>query len=156
MAQTHHVRLIGHCPDLWVGDFPQITYALASISVRLLVSASRQVSVGQIVKAAALLIVAIPAVFLLGSGDYFRSTEPLRISTAKAQIEQLQRALGTYLLDTGEFPTEAQGLEALRTDPGVERWNGPYLQKDVPRDPWGAPYVYRLVDGKPLIIASHH
>jgi general secretion pathway protein G len=28
--------------------------------------------------------------------------------------------------------------------PGDEpRWQGPYLQKAVPQDPWGQPYVYR-------------
>jgi general secretion pathway protein G len=139
-----------------VGDFPQITYALASIPVRLLVIALRQLSVRQIVKAAPLLIVAIPGFYFLLFGDYFRNAEPARAAAATSQIESLQRALGTYLLDTGDFPSEAQGLQALRLDPGVERWNGPYLQKEVPRDPWGAPYVYRLVDGKPLILASHH
>lgn len=33
-------------------------------------------------------------------------------------------------------------MGALRTNSGDPRWNGPYLPKDVPRDPWGRPYIY--------------
>lgn len=65
-------------------------------------------------------------------------------AAARAQLEALARALDTYRLDTGRYPTAAQGLAALRERPaGEPRWNGPYLQKDVPPDPWGKPYVYR-------------
>lgn len=65
-------------------------------------------------------------------------------TVARAQIEALARALDTYRLDTGRYPSSAQGLAALRGRPAGEvRWNGPYLQKDVPFDPWGKRYVYR-------------
>jgi general secretion pathway protein G len=65
--------------------------------------------------------------------------------TARAQIEALAKALDTYRLDVGHYPTAEQGLGVLRVRPqGVQRWNGPYLQKDVPLDPWGKPYVYRV------------
>ena len=110
----------------------------------------------QLVKTAPLLLLAIPGLFfLLFSGTYVHSSADARAIAAKSQIDQLQSALGSYLLDTGQFPTEAQGLEALRTDPGVESWRGPYVQKGIPADPWGAPYVYRLIDGKPQIDDSH-
>jgi general secretion pathway protein G len=67
-----------------------------------------------------------------------------RQKAAKAQITLLETALDTYKLDTSKYPTSSQGLEALRTQPsGVERWDGPYLPKDVPKDPWGHPYEYR-------------
>ncbi len=47
-------------------------------------------------------------------------------------------ALGTYKLDTGTFPTTEQGLQALRVKPAdVNQWNGPYMPKDIPKDPWG-------------------
>lgn len=63
---------------------------------------------------------------------------------ARAQISLFETALNTYRLDVGSFPTEAQGLEALREKPqGVENWDGPYLPKEIPADPWGNPYVYR-------------
>jgi general secretion pathway protein G len=67
-----------------------------------------------------------------------------RQKAAKAQITLFETALDTYKLDTSKYPTTSQGLEALRTQPsGVERWDGPYLPKAVPMDPWGHPYEYR-------------
>jgi general secretion pathway protein G len=66
-------------------------------------------------------------------------------AAARAQIEALAKALDTFRLDTGHYPSAAQGLTALRDRPtGMMKWNGPYLQKDVPADPWGKPYVYRM------------
>jgi general secretion pathway protein G len=62
---------------------------------------------------------------------------------AKAQISMFETSLDTYRLDVGKYPTTAQGLQALRVKPdGAEKWDGPYLPKDVPLDPWGKPYVY--------------
>lgn len=67
-----------------------------------------------------------------------------KTKAAKAQISLLETALDTYRLDVGKYPTTDQGLEVLRTKPSdVEKWDGPYLPKDVPMDPWGKPYVYR-------------
>ncbi|WP_131111779.1 type II secretion system major pseudopilin GspG [Sulfuricystis thermophila] len=67
------------------------------------------------------------------------------ITVARAQMEALAKALDTYRLDTGHYPSAVQGLAALRERPaGEAKWNGPYLQKDVPADPWGRPYVYRV------------
>lgn len=63
---------------------------------------------------------------------------------AKAQISLFETALDTYRLDVGRFPTSDQGLEALRKKPSeVDNWDGPYLPKEIPRDPWGNPYEYR-------------
>lgn len=74
----------------------------------------------------------------------FGNVSKSEITTAKAQIEAFSRALESYRLDTGKFPDTAQGLQALITQPeGISRWNGPYLQKEVPLDPWGQPYVYK-------------
>lgn len=62
---------------------------------------------------------------------------------AKAQISTLDSALDQFEMDTGNYPTTEQGLQALVVDPGVEGWHGPYLKKkNVPKDPWGKPYVY--------------
>ena len=67
-----------------------------------------------------------------------------RQKAAKAQIALFETALDTYRLDTSKYPTTEQGLQALRNKPdGVERWDGPYLPKDVPLDPWGHAYEYR-------------
>ncbi|HDH98328.1 MAG TPA: type II secretion system protein GspG [Deltaproteobacteria bacterium] len=63
---------------------------------------------------------------------------------AKTQIGLFETALDTYRLDVGRYPTTEQGLQALRTKPdGVANWDGPYLPKDIPLDPWGHPYIYR-------------
>ena len=67
-----------------------------------------------------------------------------RQKAAKAQIALFETTLDTYRLDTSKYPTSEQGLQALRTKPGgVERWDGPYLPKEIPLDPWGHAYEYR-------------
>jgi general secretion pathway protein G len=66
-----------------------------------------------------------------------------KVSAAKAQVELLGQALDQFRLDTGRYPTTAEGLNALVTDPGVANWDGPYLKKAVPNDPWGRPYSYQ-------------
>lgn len=74
----------------------------------------------------------------------FKHVGQARAATARAQISAFQTALGIYKLDTGNFPTTEQGLQALRVTPaGVKNWNGPYLPKEIPLDPWGNAYVYR-------------
>ena len=63
---------------------------------------------------------------------------------AKAQITLFETALDTYRLDMGKYPTTDMGLQALRAKPeDADKWDGPYLPKDIPRDPWGNPYEYR-------------
>ncbi len=61
---------------------------------------------------------------------------------AKTQIEMLGQALDAFRLDVGRYPSTTEGLNALVTNPGVEGWNGPYLKKGVPNDPWKRPYQY--------------
>jgi general secretion pathway protein G len=64
---------------------------------------------------------------------------------ANAQIQALSTALENYEHDVGSYPSTEQGLAALRTEPElVWGWDGPYLIKDVPNDPWGRPYIYRF------------
>lgn len=75
---------------------------------------------------------------------YFSQIGKSEVTTAKAQIDAFSKALDTYRLDTGRFPTTEQGLGALLAAPaGTAKWNGPYLGKAVPADPWGRAYVYR-------------
>lgn len=62
---------------------------------------------------------------------------------ARTQIEVLGTALDTFRLDVGRYPTTQEGLSALAAKPqGLDVWDGPYLKKDVPQDPWNRPYVY--------------
>jgi general secretion pathway protein G len=75
---------------------------------------------------------------------YFSQLNKSERSTAKAQIESFGKALDAYRLDTGRYPSTEQGLNALMVKPNdVPKWEGPYLQKAVPLDPWGRAYVYR-------------
>lgn len=62
---------------------------------------------------------------------------------AKAQIELLGQALDQFRLDVGRYPTTQEGLNALVTNPGADNWQGPYLRKGLPNDPWGRPYQYQ-------------
>ncbi|MFZ5774074.1 MAG: type II secretion system major pseudopilin GspG [Thermodesulfobacteriota bacterium] len=63
--------------------------------------------------------------------------------TAKTQIEIIMAALDAYRLDVGRYPTQQEGLPSLFANPGAEKWDGPYLKKAVPPDPWGNPYHYK-------------
>ncbi len=75
---------------------------------------------------------------------YFGQVGKSNTNIARAQIEQLGKALDTYRIDVGSYPTTEQGLQALVTKPdGVDRWQGPYLAKQVPGDPWGRAYRYK-------------
>ena len=67
-----------------------------------------------------------------------------RQAAARVQIELLGAALDQFKLDVGRYPNTQEGLQALQQSPGnAPGWEGPYLKKDVPRDPWGNPYQYR-------------
>ena len=76
---------------------------------------------------------------MMGQADKARKT------AARAQINAFMTALGSYKLDTGNYPTSEQGLQALRVKPeSVSGWQGPYTDKEIDNDPWGHPYVYRF------------
>jgi general secretion pathway protein G len=68
---------------------------------------------------------------------------------AKIQINSFKNGLNVYYRDFGRFP---ENLEDLRDRPGgadADRWDGPYLDNDIPPDPWGRPYQYeQAVDEK--------
>lgn len=75
---------------------------------------------------------------------YYAQIGKSQRSVAKSQIEAFSRALGTYRLDVGSLPTTEEGLRALVDKPGdASKWNGPYLEKGIPLDPWGHAYVYK-------------
>lgn len=76
--------------------------------------------------------------------QYFAQIGKSNAKVARAQIESFGQALDQYRLDVGSYPTTEQGLLALRAAPQqVARWQGPYLKRDIPEDPWGRAYVYR-------------
>jgi general secretion pathway protein G len=80
---------------------------------------------------------------------YFAQLGKSEITVAKSQIESFERALDTFRLDVGRYPTSEEGLAALNNKPAnADKWNGPYLKKDVPQDPWGHPYIYKAPGSK--------
>ncbi len=71
-------------------------------------------------------------------------SEQARITATVTQIATFNTALGAYEVDTGAYPASQDGLRALVIQPGnANGWHGPYLQSDIPPDPWGHPYVYQ-------------
>ena len=74
---------------------------------------------------------------------YFAQIGKSEVKTAKAQIVAFEKALQQYRVDVGRYPSTEQGLQSLLTKPSnVSKWDGPYLEKALPMDPWGHPYVY--------------
>jgi len=72
--------------------------------------------------------------------EMFSKVDSSQRKTATAQMQMLQTAISAYRLDIGNFP---QSLNELRQSDNP-RWDGPYLPKDVPLDPWGNAYIYRF------------
>lgn len=91
-------------------------------------------------------IVVIAILATLVAPNVFRHIGSAKDATARTQIEMLGAALDAYRLDTGRYPSTAQGLQALSQAPTAEPrttgWRGPYLRKAVPADPWQRAYVY--------------
>jgi general secretion pathway protein G len=78
---------------------------------------------------------------------YFGEVGKSQRQVAAAQIEGLGQALDQFRVDTNHYPTMTEGLAALYAAPGTSsepNWNGPYLKKPVPPDPWGNAYVYTI------------
>ncbi|MDA8242411.1 MAG: type II secretion system major pseudopilin GspG [Nitrospiraceae bacterium] len=74
----------------------------------------------------------------------FGNVDKANVSATKTQVEMLGSALDAFRLDVGRYPSTAEGLNALITNPGIDGWNGPYLKKNVvPNDAWKKPFQYQ-------------
>lgn len=81
---------------------------------------------------------------------YFAQIGKSKIGVTRAQIDGFDKAIDQFRVDTEHFPTAEQGLVALHAQPVNEpAWQGPYLKKNVPEDPWGNAYVYRMPSSDP-------
>jgi general secretion pathway protein G len=96
------------------------------------------------------LIELLVVVFIIGllagfvAPRYFSQVGKSEVNVARAQLDALGKALDQYRLDTGHYPSTELGLRALVERPlGEPKWAGPYLQKEIPLDPWGKAYLYR-------------
>ena len=71
---------------------------------------------------------------------------------ALSQISALEAALDTHRLDVGEYPASLEGLRENISNRAS--WNGPYLRREVPSDPWGYEYVYDS-NGREFTLVSY-
>ena len=72
-------------------------------------------------------------------------TDDARVAKAQSDISQFSALMEQFKLDMRRYPTEEEGITALRTAPDAEDvglWKGPYTTKAIPQDPWGNDYVY--------------
>ena len=93
-----------------------------------------------------LLVVIVIIGMLVGyvGPKYFKQVGKSQITVVRDQLHAFGQALDQYRLDTGHYPTTQQGMAALMEKPANEtKWDGPYLKKAVPVDPWGTPYGYK-------------
>lgn len=102
------------------------------------------------------LLIVILILGLLGSlvaPQMFSRVDSSRVQTAETQIRMLETAINTFRIDTGRFPENLD--ELLKSDHPM--WDGPYLPREVPADPWGNAYVYKVPgeDGKPFDLISY-
>jgi general secretion pathway protein G len=72
--------------------------------------------------------------------EMFSKVSSTKRKTATAQMQMFQTALDTFRLDVGSYPSELTELVASQR----RGWDGPYLPKSVPADPWGFSYQYQL------------
>lgn len=90
----------------------------------------------------------------------FSRVDDSKIQTAQIQIKMIKGTLETMRLDIGRFPLEEEGLKLLNQPPSDERlkslWKGPYLDEEVPLDPWGSNYQYTVPgqNGRPFALYS--
>lgn len=76
----------------------------------------------------------------------FGQLDRAKVTAAKAQIQMLETSLDTMRLDLGRYPSAEEGLSLLVAPPSEEaarqRWFGPYIDGELPLDPWDRPYLY--------------
>ena len=76
----------------------------------------------------------------------FNQVDRSKITAARAQAQALKTSMNTLRLDIGRYPTAEEGLSLLVTPPTDEalrsNWFGPYIEGDLPADPWGNSYRY--------------
>jgi general secretion pathway protein G len=108
-----------------------------------------------------LIVLAITVILSAGIGiPAMQQIERAKRTAAREQIETFRIALQNYYLDCHQYPEADQGLDALFEKPILSpvpaSWNGPYLDRRSPPDPWGRPYEYsrETTSGLPFVVVS--
>ena len=99
-----------------------------------------------------IVVVILGLLMSLVAPTMFSKVDSTKIKTASAQMQMLETSLATYWLDMGEYPTKLDDLFSS----SLAGWDGPYLPKAVPNDPWSNPYSYQSPgpDGEPFVLMS--
>jgi general secretion pathway protein G len=100
-----------------------------------------------------IVIVIVGLLMSLVAPKMFSKVSSTKTKTAAVQMEMISTSLDTFRLDVGSYPNALRELRASNT----VNWDGPYLPKDVPMDPWGNPYIYLIPgeDGQPFSLKSY-
>ncbi|MEL3906612.1 MAG: type II secretion system major pseudopilin GspG [Treponema sp.] len=84
----------------------------------------------------------------------FKFVGKAKVTACKNQIEVFKLSLQAYYLDCGTYPSGTQGLTALWEKPVLHpipaHWNGPYIDRELPADPWNNAYIYKNPGDKGL------
>ena len=105
-----------------------------------------------------IVIVILVTLASIATPMYLNYVSKANIGAAKSQVKLLSDALIGYKTDNKEFPSEDVGLQALVENvDDLETWQGPYLQGNLPKDPWGNDYIYRCPgeDNRPFEVISY-
>jgi general secretion pathway protein G len=93
-----------------------------------------------------LVLVILVILASLATYNILNAQKAAKLNAAKSQIDMFNTAFDAYQLDIGTFPSQASSFQALRTRPAdipdPDKWQGPYLTKDIPLDPWNKQFVY--------------
>jgi general secretion pathway protein G len=111
-----------------------------------------------IVGASGAAILVISTVAAIVVPRFISKTDQAKMAAAKSDEATLVSELDSFRVDCGRYPTAKEGLNALQSaPPSLEnKWKGPYATADVPNDPWGHPYVYRITNnGRNVSIESY-
>lgn len=91
-----------------------------------------------------LVLVIIGLLSAIVGPSLYQRIKPAKVTAAREQMGNFSIALDSFFVDMGRYPNSSEGLNALRANPdNSPMWKGPYLQKEIPNDPWGRPYLYR-------------
>jgi general secretion pathway protein G len=91
-----------------------------------------------------LVLVILATLAALVVPKFTKRSEQAKTTGARTDIANIEVALDAFEIDCGRYPTSEEGIKALLDLPGgLTGWQGPYLKRGVPKDPWGNLYIYR-------------
>jgi general secretion pathway protein G len=90
----------------------------------------------------------------------FGKVDTSKVQTAQVQIKMIESGLQIMRLDIGEIPPDETALRWLLSPPDnpnlAPLWKGPYMDSQIPVDPWNNGYKIIVPgnNGKPFAVVS--